>query len=172
MFKRILIVAVTIALVAILGVTAYSRLYLPTTRPILNGAPLVLPGKLEKLSADPLGSQPQADRQRFGVAMHDAVSAIAPDYRIETEELYVRRTGYDWVALEKMASPYLDQYGLTLAEQGQEQVGGETVDYLMWRPEWLRSIVDDRIVLAVALRTLLEPDYGTMIFGYFVLRPR
>ena len=42
----------------------------------------------------------------------------------------------------------------------------------MWRPEWLRSIVDDRIVLAVALRTLLEPDYGTMVFGYFVLRPR
>ena len=172
MVKRVLIVVVTIALVATLGVTAYTRLYVPTTRPILNGAPLVLPDKVEKLSADPLSGQPQADQERFTVALHDAVTAIAPDYRIDTEELYVRRTGYDWVALRKMASPYLDQFGMSLAEEGQEDVDGETVDYLMWRPEWLRSIVDDRIVLAVALRTLLEPDYGTMVFGYFVLRPR
>ncbi|OAN39461.1 hypothetical protein [Mycolicibacterium iranicum] len=171
--RRVLIIAVTIALVAGLGYTAYTRLYLPSTRPILNGAPLVLPGKLEKLSADPLGSQPEPDQQRFAAVLHDAAASIEPGFRVDAEELYVRTAGgYDSVALRKMASSYLDQFGFVQSVSAEADVGGHAVDYLVWRPDWLHSVVDDRIVLAVMFGDQLSTGTPAMVFGYFVLRPR
>ncbi|VEG57489.1 Uncharacterised protein [Mycolicibacterium aurum] len=169
--KRILLVVLTVALVAALGVTGYSRLYSPSTRPILNGAPLVLPYKLEKMSAAPLSSQPPPDERRYSAALRDAVSTIEPEFRIDAEESYIRRNGYDWVMLRKRASGYLDAFGFSQTTESRADVAGQTVDYLVWRPTWLHSVFDDRIVLAVALRDP-RPDPATMVFGYFVLRPR
>jgi hypothetical protein len=169
--KRIVLVVLTVGLVAALTLTSYSRLYLPSTRPILTGAPLVLPDKIEKMSAEPLSSQSPTDQQHFSAALHDAVATVEPDYRTVAEETYIRRNGYDWVMLGKMANGYLDRFGFSRTTQARADIGGQTVDYLVWRPNWLHAVFDDRIVLAVALR---EPrtDSGTMIFGYFVLQPR
>lgn len=172
MVKRILLVALAAGLIAVVAFGTYTQLYLPSRTPILNGAPLVAPNKLEKLSAEPLGGRPPAEREQLSAALHDAVATIKPDHRIDAEEMYVRRTGYDWVALRKMASDYLGRFGFFLAADDQADVNGATVDYLVWRPEWLHSVFDDRIVVAVALRTLHRPGTNMMVFGYFVLRPR
>ena len=169
--KRILLIAITVGLVAALGFTGYSRLYLPSTRPILNGAPLVLPYKLEKMAAEPLSSQSASGQQRFSATLHDAVATIEPGFRTVAEETYIRRNGYDWMMLRKMASGYLDQFGFAQTTQARADIGEQTVDYLVWRPTWLHTVFDDRIVLAVALREP-RPDTATMVFGYFVLRPR
>lgn len=170
--KRILLAALVIGLVAILGFGTYTQLYLPSTRTILTGSPLVAAGKLEKLTAEPLSSQPPDDQERFSAALRDAVAAIEPDQRIEAEELYLRRGGYDWAAVRNFAGGYLDGFGFSESAAAQTEVDGQTVDYLVWRPDWLHSIFDDRTVIAVALRSLLQPDGGTMVFGYFVLQPR
>jgi len=170
--KRIVVAVVAVLLVVVLGAGAYTQLYLPSQRDILTGAPPASAGKLEKLTAEPLRSQPPADRERFSTALHDAVATIKPDYRIENEELYVRRGGYDWAAVRNLTGDYLSsEFGFSESADAQAEVGGETVDYLVWQAGWLRRPFDDRVVVAVALRTLLEPDYSTMVFGYFVMRP-
>jgi hypothetical protein len=73
--------------------------------------------------------------------------------------------------LRKMAGGYLDEFGFAETTQARADIDGQTVDYLVWRPNWLHTVLDDRIVLAVALREP-RPDSATMVFGYFVLQPR
>lgn len=169
MIKRILVAVVTIALISVVGVGTYTRLYLPSTRPMLTGAPPVAPKSVKNFSAEPMSGQPQ--KELYTEALHEAVAALKPDYRVEAEQLYVKRGGYSWNVVEKVSVGYFDMFGFVQSAHAKAEVHGETVDYLIWRPDWLHSVFDDRIVIAVALASMLEPDYGTMVFGYFEMRP-
>lgn len=169
MVRRILLTVVAVALVCVVGVGTYTQLYLPSTRPMLTGEPPVAPKSLRNFTAEPMSGQPE--EQRYSEALHEAVRALKPDYQVEVEQLYVKRGGYSWNVVEKVSVEYFDTFGLTQSAAATAEVNGETVDYLVWRPDWLHSFFDDRIVVAVALASLLEPDYATMVFGYFELRP-
>lgn len=166
-----MVAVAAVALLVVLGIGTYTQLYLPSTRAILTGAPPVSAGKIEKLTAEPLSSQSPADQDRFSAALHEAVATIRPDYRVDDEELYIKRGGYDWAAVHNFTGDYLGGFGFYEAARGQREVDGQTVDYLVWRPNWLHGVFDDRLVMAVALRPMLQTDYGTMVFGYFVMRP-
>lgn len=165
--KRILIGVLLIALVAVLGFGTYAQLYLPSQRAVLTGEPPVRPGLAGNFTGQPLSS---AERQHFSAALHDAVAALEPDYGIDTEQLYIARDGYSWAVVHKLSGEYLSRFGFAESTTSRADIDGQTVDYLIWRPTWLHSVFDDRIVLAVALREP-RPDSATMVFGYFVLRP-
>lgn len=169
--KRLVVAVLAVGLVVAVAFTAYTRVYLPSTRPVLNGAPLVLPIKIEKLSAEPLSAAQPTDQERCGATLHEAIAAVAPGYRIDSEELYVRKNGYDSVALRTMAGEYLDTFGLRLSADAEVTVDGQSVDYLIWRPDWLHSVVEDRMVVAAMFGTRLADGAPAMAFGYFVLRP-
>lgn len=171
--KRIVVVVVAVALAVVLGVGTYTQLYRPSQRAILTGAPPVQPSMGAQFAAEPLGGWPEAEQERFTVALRDAVAIIEPDYRIDTEQLYIKRQGYSWAVVRKLTGEYLSsEFGFSETADAQADVEGETVDYLIWRAGWVHRQFDDRVVVAVALRTLLQPDYGTMVFGYFVMRPQ
>ncbi|PRC45012.1 hypothetical protein C6A85_97320, partial [Mycobacterium sp. ITM-2017-0098] len=94
-----------------------------------------------------------------------------PDYGIDSEQMYITRDGYSWAVVHKLSGEYFGRFGFAESQKSQAGIDGQTVDYLVWRPTWLHSVFDDRIVLAVALREP-RPDSATMVFGYFVLQPR
>lgn len=165
--RRILIGALVIALVAVLGFGTYTQLYLPSQHSVLTGAPPVRPGLAGNFTGQPV-SKPE--RQQFSAALHDAVATLEPDYDIDTAQLYIARDGYSWAVVRKLSGEYFGRFGFAESRSSRADIDGQTVDYLVWRPNWLHSVFDDRIVLAVALREP-RPNSATMVFGYFVLRP-
>lgn len=173
--RKTVIAVVVLLLIAAVGVGGYLEVYRPSKREILTEPTPPMRAQMQAtgmLPATPLSQLPQPDRSRFTTALHDAVRAIQPGYHVVDEQLFLKYGGYSWVAVKELSGEYLgSDFGYREAADAQAQVDGETVDYLIWRGGWLRRQFDDRLVLAVALRTLLEPDYGTMVFGYFVMRP-
>jgi hypothetical protein len=171
--RKVLIAVVVALLFAAICVGGYLQIYQPSQRAILTGpAPPMRAQLIEKFTATPLDQLTQPDQERFEAALLDAVRTIEPDYRIVEDRMYVKYHGYEWARVRKLSGEYLHrEFGLREAADAETQVGDETVDYLIWRGGWLRRQIDDRLVLAVALDSLLKPDTGTMVFGYFVMRP-
>lgn len=166
--KRLLLATLVVGLVAVLGFGTYSQLYLPSQRAVLTGAPPVRPGLAGNFTGQPLSG---TELQQFSGPLHDAVATLEPDYGIDTEQLYITRDGYSWAVVQKLSGESFGRFGFAESQKSSADVDGQTVDYLVWRPNWLHSVFDDRIVLAVALREP-RPDSATMVFGYFVLQPR
>ena len=173
--RKALIAIVVVLLVAAVGVGGYLQIYRPSHREILaDSTPPMRPQMraMGMLPVTPLSQLPEPDQERFATALHDAVHAIEPNYRIEEERMYVKYHGYSWAVVRKLSGEYLrSDFGFSEEVDAEARVGDETVDYLIWRGGWLRRQFDDRLVLAVALDSLLKPDTGTMVFGYFVMRP-
>ena len=171
--RKVLIAVVVALLFAAIGVGGYLQIYQPAQRAILAGpAPPMRAQLIEKFTATPLDQLTQPDHKRFEAALLDAVRTIEPDYRIVEDRMYVKYHGYEWARVRKLSGEYFrSEFGFREEADAQAQVGDETVDYLIWRGGWLRRQFDDRLVLAVALDSLLRPDTGTMVFGYFVIQP-
>ncbi len=170
MVKRTLLVVLSVVLLAVVGFGAYTQLYRPSQQALLTGAPPVRPAMVASFAAHPLTEQTGAEQEQFSAALHDAVAGLHPGHCIAAEQLYVKRDGYSWAALRKLSGQYFDRFGYATSADTQARFDGQTVDYTDWRPHWLQSLFDDRIVTAVALREP-RPDSATIVFGYFALRP-
>jgi hypothetical protein len=173
--RKVLIAVVVVLLVAAIGVGGYLQIYRPSQRDILTGSAPPMRAQMRAmgmLPVTPLSQLPKPDQERFAAALLDAVHTIEPDYRIVEDRMYVKYHGYGWAAVRKLSGEYLrSEFGFREQADAKAQVDGETVDYLVWRGGWLRRQFDDRLVVAVALHSLLRPDTATMVFGYFVMRP-
>ena len=171
--KKLVITVVAVLLVVVLGIGGYLQLYKPSQRDILSDTRKPLPAsQQEMLPVTPVSQLPEPYRTRFSDALHDAVHAIKPDHHVIQEQMYVKYFGYSWALVRKLSGEYLHRdFGYSETADATAQVDGEGVDYIFWQGGWLRRQFDDRIVMAVGLATMLLPDTGTMIFGYFVMRP-
>ena len=171
--KKLVIAGVVVLLAFVFGVGGYLQVYEPSQRDILSDTRKPLPAsQQEMLPVTPVSQLPEPYRTRFSDALRDAVHAIKPEYHIVEQQMYVKYFGYSWALVRKLSGEHLHtEFGYNETADATAQVDGEGVDYLVWQGSWPRRQIDDRIVMAVGLSTLLLPDTGTMIFGYFVLRP-
>jgi hypothetical protein len=172
--RKVFIAIAVVVLVAAVGVGSYLQIYRPSQRGILTGSAPPMRAQMQaNFAVTQLNQLPQPDQELFETALLEAVHAIEPDYHIVEDRMYVKYFGYEWARVKKLSGEYLrSQFGYREEADAQVEVGGETVDYLVWRGGWLRRQFDDRLVLAVALDSMLRPDAATMVFGYFVMQPR
>ena len=171
--RKVLIAVVVVLLVAAVGVGGYLQLYRPSQRDILTGSAPPMRAQLQaNFPVTQLDQLPQPEQERFAATLLDAARAIEPGYHIVEDRMYVKYFGYEWARVRKLSGEYMrNEFGFREEADAQSEVDGETVDYLIWRGGWPRRQFDDRLVLAVALDSLLRPDTATMVFGYFVMRP-
>ena len=165
------VAAVVVLLIAVAaGVGGYRVLYQPSQQPILSGPKPIPANKQLMMPVTPLGDLPQPERTRVANTLRDAAHAIEPGYRIEEEQMFVHPGGWD--ALRKLSGEYFrGGFGYRQHADSDTQVNGHSVDYLVWRGGWLRSLIDDRIVLAVEYFEPLNPGFRDSLLGYFVMRP-
>ncbi len=173
--RKALIAIVVVLLVAAVGVGGYLQIYRPSQREILT--------ELDPADAPADASDGNAAGDTIGPAAGARPRALrnsATRRRSRDRTRLPHRGRADvrevprvcWAVVRKLSGEYLrSEFGFSEEADAEAQVGDETVDYLIWRGGWLRRQFDDRLVLAVALDSLLKPDTGTMVFGYFVMRP-
>jgi hypothetical protein len=172
--RKVLIAVVVLLLVAAVGVGGYLQLYRPSQREILTESTPPMRAQMRAvgmLPMTPLSQLPEPDEQRFGSMLRDAAHAIEPDYRIEEDRMYLWPGGWD--AVRKLSGEYFrNDFGFRQQARAETQVDGQDVDYVTWGSRnWLRSLYDDRIVVAVAYNDSIRQDVRERLLGYFVMRP-